>query len=181
MALSHKDRHPSPVLEREGEPRLHRLPLPTCQEFAPRLIDAINVKRSARFEIDNTPFSCLEVEANTPNARCGRTLCLKIRNLITNAVCEKTFKTSEKFRESDLQTVPASYPVWRQRWFLLPGQTEDGRFGADSKRQHGNGSGREPGLADQHANTVAKVAKQASRSPSSPFGISHVFNERKVP
>ena len=74
------------------------------------LIDAIDVKRRTRFEIDNTPFSCLDVEVNTPTARGGQTLVrLKIRNLITNAVFEKTFKAGEKFREPDLQTVPASY------------------------------------------------------------------------
>jgi elongation factor P len=80
------------------------------EEFMPVLIDAIDVKRRTRFEIDNTPFSCLEVEVNTPTARGGQTLVrLKIRNLITNAVFERTFKAGEKFKEPDLQTVSASY------------------------------------------------------------------------
>src|ERR1700679_2605129 len=74
------------------------------------LIDAINVKRRTLFEHDNTPFSCLEVEVNTPTARGGQTLVrLKMRNLLTNAVFEKTFKDSDKFKEPDLQLVPASY------------------------------------------------------------------------
>ena len=74
------------------------------------LIDAIDVKKRTLFEIDNTPFSCLEAEVNTPTARGGQTLVrLKIRNLLTNAVFEKTFKAGEKFREPDLQSVPASY------------------------------------------------------------------------
>jgi len=74
------------------------------------LIDAIDVKRRTRFEIDNTPFSCLEAEVNTPTARGGQTLVrLKVRNLITNAVFDKTFKAGEKFKEPDLQTVSASY------------------------------------------------------------------------
>jgi elongation factor P len=74
------------------------------------LIDAIDVKRRTRFELDNTPYSCLEVEVNTPTARGGQTLVrLKIRNLITNAVFERTFKAGEKFKEPDLQTVAASY------------------------------------------------------------------------
>lgn len=74
------------------------------------LIDAIDVKRKMRFEMDNIPFTCLEVEVNTPTARGGQTLVrLKIRNLITNAVFDKTFKAGEKFKEPDLQTVPASY------------------------------------------------------------------------
>lgn len=74
------------------------------------LIDAINVKRRTLFELDNTPFSCLEAEVNTPTARGGQTLVrLKVRNLLTNAVFEKTFKASDKFKEPDLQMVPASY------------------------------------------------------------------------
>jgi elongation factor P len=74
------------------------------------LIDAIDVKRRTRFELDNTPYSCLEVEVNTPTARGGQTLVrLKMRNLITNAVFERTFKAGEKFKEPDLQTVAASY------------------------------------------------------------------------
>ena len=34
---------------------------------------------------------------------------LKMRNLLTRAVFDKTFKASEKFKEPDLQTVEASY------------------------------------------------------------------------
>jgi elongation factor P len=76
----------------------------------PVLIDAIDVKRRTRFEIDNTPYSCLEAEVSTPTARGGQTLVrLKVRNLLTNAVFEKTFKAGEKFTEPDLQTVAASY------------------------------------------------------------------------
>lgn len=76
----------------------------------PVLIDAIDVKKRTRFEIDNTPYACLDVEVNTPTARGGQTLVrLKIRNLITNAVFERTFKAGEKFREPDLQLVSASY------------------------------------------------------------------------
>jgi elongation factor P len=76
----------------------------------PVLIEAINVKRRTLFEHDNTPFSCLEAEVNTPTARGGQTLVrLKMRNLLTNAVFEKTFKAGDKFKEPDLQMVPASY------------------------------------------------------------------------
>lgn len=74
------------------------------------LIDAINVKRKTLFEFENTPFACMESEVNTPTARGGQTLVrLKIRNLLTNAVFEKTFKAGDKFKEPDLQMVPASY------------------------------------------------------------------------
>jgi elongation factor P len=74
------------------------------------LIDAINVKRKTLFELVNTPYLCLEAEVNTPTARGGQTLVrLKMRNLLTNAVFEKTFKASDKFKEPDLQSAQASY------------------------------------------------------------------------
>src|SRR6059058_4742050 len=74
------------------------------------LIDAINIKRRSLFELDDTPFYCLEAEVNTPTARGGQTLVrLKVRNLLTSAVFEKTFKANDKFKEPDLQQVAASY------------------------------------------------------------------------
>ncbi|HEY2858307.1 MAG TPA: elongation factor P [Terracidiphilus sp.] len=76
----------------------------------PALIDAIDVKRKMYFELENTPFLCLDVEVSTPTARGGQTLVrLKMRNLLTRAVFDKTFKAGEKFKEPDLETVEASY------------------------------------------------------------------------
>ncbi|MGA3126898.1 MAG: elongation factor P [Candidatus Korobacteraceae bacterium] len=74
------------------------------------LIDAIDVKRKMFFEHENTPFLCLDVEVNTPTARGGQTLVrLKMRNLLTRAVFDKTFKASDKFKDPDLEKVQASY------------------------------------------------------------------------
>ena len=74
------------------------------------LIDAINIKRKSVFEFENTPFSCMDAEISTPTARGGQTLVrLKMRNLLTGAVMDKTFKAGEKFKEPDLQLVPVSY------------------------------------------------------------------------
>jgi elongation factor P len=74
------------------------------------LIDAISVKRKMLFELDNTPYCCLEADISSPTARGGQTLVrLKMRNLLTSAVFEKTFKAGEKFKEPDLQMVPATY------------------------------------------------------------------------
>ena len=76
----------------------------------PALIDAIDVKRKMYFEYENVPFYCLDVEVSTPTARGGQTLVrLKMRNLLTRAVFDKTFKATDKFKEPDLETVEASY------------------------------------------------------------------------
>jgi elongation factor P len=74
------------------------------------LIDAIAVKRKTTFEFENVPFYCLESEISTPTARGGQTLVrLRMRNMLTQAVFDKTFKAGDKFKEPDLETVTASY------------------------------------------------------------------------
>jgi elongation factor P len=76
----------------------------------PALIDAIDIKRKMYFEFEGAPYYCLDVDVSTPTARGGQTLVrLKMRNLITRAVFDKTFKAGEKFKEPDLETVEASY------------------------------------------------------------------------
>src|SRR6516165_10734644 len=74
------------------------------------LIEAINVKRKTLFEHENIPYYCMEADVSSPTARGGQTLVrLKMRNLLTNAVFEKTFKAGEKFKEPDLELVPATF------------------------------------------------------------------------
>ena len=74
------------------------------------LIEAIEIKRKSYFEYENAPYHCLDVEISRPTARGGQTLVrLKMRNLLTRAVFDKTFKAGEKFGEPDLAQISASY------------------------------------------------------------------------
>jgi len=74
------------------------------------LMEAIDVKKRTLFEHEGVPYVCLDVEVNSPTARGGQTLVrLKMRNLLTSAVFDKTFKAGEKFSEPDLVKVPVSY------------------------------------------------------------------------
>jgi len=74
------------------------------------LIEAISIKRKTFFEFEGAPYVCLDVEVSKPTARGGQTLVrLKMRNLLTRAVFDKTFKAGEKFGEPDLVKVPASF------------------------------------------------------------------------
>ena len=74
------------------------------------LIEAIDVKRKMFLEYEGAPYHCLEVEVSRPTARGGQTLVrLKMRNLITRAVFDKTFKAGEKFKEPDLVRLDAVY------------------------------------------------------------------------
>ena len=74
------------------------------------LIEAIEIKRKSFFEFEGAPYHCLDVDVSKPTARGGQTLVrVKMRNLLTRAVFDKTFKAGDKFREPDLETVPATF------------------------------------------------------------------------
>src|SRR4029453_7046229 len=74
------------------------------------LIEAIDIKRKMFFEYEGAPYHVLDVEVSRPTARGGQTLVrIKMRNLVTRAVFDKTFKAGEKFEEPDLVMVDAAY------------------------------------------------------------------------
>lgn len=74
------------------------------------LIEANEIKRKMFFEFEDAPYHCVDVEISKPTARGGQTLVrIKMRNLVTRAVFDKTFKAGEKFKEPDLEMIPASY------------------------------------------------------------------------
>jgi len=73
-------------------------------------IEAIDIKRKMFFEHEGAPYHCIDVEVSKPTARGGQTLVrIKMRNLLTRAVFDKTFKAADKFREPDLTTETASF------------------------------------------------------------------------
>ncbi|MEQ1760439.1 MAG: elongation factor P [Vicinamibacterales bacterium] len=74
------------------------------------LIEAIEIKRKTFFEFEGAPYNCIDVEVSKPTARGGQTLVrVKMRNLLTRAVFDRTFKAGEKFAEPDLEMVTASF------------------------------------------------------------------------
>lgn len=76
----------------------------------PSLIEAIDIKRKMFFEFEDAPYHCIDVEVSRPTARGGQTLVrVKMRNLLTRAVFDRTFKAGEKFREPDLDVIAATF------------------------------------------------------------------------
>ena len=74
------------------------------------LIEAIDIKRKMFFEYENAPYHCIDVDISKPTARGGQTLVrVKMRNLLTRAVFDKTFKAGEKYAEPDLSTSESSF------------------------------------------------------------------------
>ena len=73
-------------------------------------IEAIDIKRKMFFEHEGAPYHCIDVEVSKPTARGGQTLVrIKMRNLVTRAVFDKTFKAADRFKEPDLTTETASF------------------------------------------------------------------------
>jgi elongation factor P len=76
----------------------------------PSLYEAIEIKRKMFFEFEGAPYHCIDVEVSKPTARGGQTLVrLKMRNLLTRAVFDKTFKAGDKFAEPDLIVVKSNF------------------------------------------------------------------------
>ena len=74
------------------------------------LIGANELKRKMLITLDGQPYTVIEVFFASPSARGASTMVrTKLRNLITDAVLEKSFKANEKFQEPDVVLAPASF------------------------------------------------------------------------
>jgi elongation factor P len=74
------------------------------------LIGANELKRKMLITVEGQPYTVVEVIFASPSARGASTMVrTKLRHLITDAVLEKSFKTSEKFEEPDVELNPATF------------------------------------------------------------------------
>ena len=74
------------------------------------LITANELKRKLLIEVDGQPYVVLDVFFASPTARGAATMVrTKLRHLLTGAVLEKSFRSSEKFAEPDVEMAPASF------------------------------------------------------------------------
>lgn len=74
------------------------------------LIAANELKRKLMIAIDGQPFVIVDVFFASPTARGAATMVrTKVRNILTGAVMEKSFRATEKFEEPDIELAPASF------------------------------------------------------------------------
>ena len=74
------------------------------------LIGANELKKKLLIEIEGQPYNVLEVFFATPTARGASTMVrTRLKNLLNGSVLEKSFKTSEKFAEPDVEIVTVSF------------------------------------------------------------------------
>jgi elongation factor P len=73
-------------------------------------MNASDFKRSQRILLDGDPYVILEVRFQSPSARGAGTLVkARVRNLRTGNVFDRTFKTSDRVEEPDLELHPVQY------------------------------------------------------------------------
>jgi elongation factor P len=74
------------------------------------LIAANELKRKLLIAADGQPYVVLDVFFASPTARGAATMVrTKLRHLLTGAVMERSFRSSEKFEEPDVELAPASF------------------------------------------------------------------------
>ena len=74
------------------------------------LIGANELKKKMLIEIDGQPYQVLDVFFATPTARGASTMVrTRLKNLLNSSVQEKSFRTSEKFAEPDVEIAGVSF------------------------------------------------------------------------
>jgi elongation factor P len=74
------------------------------------MIATSDFKKGIRILVDGDPYEVMDYTVSTPTARGSATLIrTKIRNLLTGAVFDRTYKSGEKFVEPDLQQRPVQF------------------------------------------------------------------------
>src|SRR5687767_11238867 len=74
------------------------------------MISTSDFKKGAQILVDGQPFAVVDYTVQSPSARGAATLYrTKVRNILTGAVLEKTFKAGDKFDEPDVEAREAQF------------------------------------------------------------------------
>src|SRR5436190_21965536 len=74
------------------------------------VITTSDFKRGLRILLDNDPYVILDVHAQSPSARGAATITkLKVRNLRTAQVFERSFRGNERLEQPDLEFRPVQF------------------------------------------------------------------------
>jgi elongation factor P len=75
-----------------------------------QVISTADFKKGARILVDGEPYEIMEYTVQSPSARGSATLVkARVRNVLTRAVFDKTFKAGEKFVEPDVEIRPIQF------------------------------------------------------------------------
>jgi elongation factor P len=74
------------------------------------LVGANELKRKMLISVEGEPYAVVEVFFASPTARGAATMVrTRLRHILSGAVLEKSFRSSEKFSEPDVALAPASF------------------------------------------------------------------------
>jgi len=74
------------------------------------MLTTADFKKGLRILVEGEPFLVMDYTVQTPSARGAATLVrTKLRNIVTGAVFDRTFKSGEKFEEPDVQLRQVQY------------------------------------------------------------------------
>ncbi len=74
------------------------------------MITTSDFKKGVRLEIDDAPWTIVTIKTQSPSARGAATLVkVRLRQVLTGQVSDRSFKAGEKFNEPDLEFRPAQY------------------------------------------------------------------------
>jgi elongation factor P len=94
------------------------------------MLTTSDFKKGVRILIDGDPYVIMETSTQTPSARGAATLVkVKVRNLRTDQVFDKSFKSGEKFNEPDLDKRPLQYLYDEGDSLIFMDQTSFEQFG----------------------------------------------------
>ncbi len=74
------------------------------------MVNANELKRGARIELDGDPYVVMAVQIQSPSARGASTLVkAKVRNLRTGNVFDRTFKAGDRLEEAQVEMRPVQF------------------------------------------------------------------------
>ena len=74
------------------------------------MLTTSDFKKGLRVEVDGAPWTIVTVTTQTPSARGAATLVkVRLKNVLTSQVSDRTFKAGEKFNMPDVEMRPAQY------------------------------------------------------------------------
>ncbi len=74
------------------------------------MLSTSDFKKGVRIEYEGSPWLIVSSNTQSPSARGAATLVkVRLRNILTGQISDKTFKSGEKFGEPDIETRPAQY------------------------------------------------------------------------
>jgi len=75
-----------------------------------QLIEATNIKRGLRLELEGDPYLVMDVHFQSPSARGAQMIIkAKVRNLRTGQVMERSFRGGDKVPEPDFEIRPVQF------------------------------------------------------------------------